>query len=629
MDNNSNNNSNNDGNIIRGGTDIIDLCLVNDSIASENATENENENENDFTPMARHNTLCLEENDDEDAGDNNDVDETSSACSSSSSSTPLRSAQSSTNGNSNDSTTVSATNEEIKAGDQSYSSKDGDSFPRWNTNWKILVLGFGSVLILVAIIATPISIHKNKQPLALLQDDSDGNGGGPIPMIYSGQLKGSPLTENSHATNTLYSSGNSWSDNDYFGGGDERKELMAERQIRFLIDMLSPIVSQLLEREGYHLTDYIASRWNDESIVLKGSPQHNALAWLSHAIVCRSSHNQNQNDANANANANEFESESDCMSLLSRSQLLDRYALATIYFAWNGKSWRNSEGWLTYHSESVHPSSALLPRSSKNSIWSIDAQKRPSDVCLWQGITCRHIVLTRDSDGDGDGLGGNTTKNTTKGNAFSTTSATENAIQAEKGEQQQIIGLDLSGNNLIGYMGAVKEIRLLAYLEDLNLSQNHLEGLVPKDLSQLEELRYLDLSHNLLSGILPALIPKNLEVFKMEKNLLVDGLDAGIRFALPCSDTEAPSLLWKEFSADCSGAKPKVLCPCCTKCCGRSNTSNLSAVPKTAGSLRGASKNETTVCQDQTIPEKSAAATAADTFATVVVDVNDDYDDDD
>jgi len=373
---------------------------------------------------------------------------------------------------------------------------------------------------------------------------------------------------------------------------------------------LSPIVSQLSEREGYHLTDYIASRQSDESIVLKGSPQHNALAWLSHAIVCMSSQNQN------NVNANEFEY--DCMSLLSRSQLLDRYALATMYFAWNGKSWRNSQGWLTYHSGSV-------PRSSKNSIWSIDVRKLPSDVCLWQGVICRHELLTIDDDTDnnGDSLVGNNTKNTMNGNESRNTT-TENDLLAEKGEQQQIVGLVLTENNLIGYMGAVKEIRLLAYLEDLNLSQNHLKGLVPKDLSQLEELRNLDLSHNFLSGTLPASIPKNLEVFKLENNFLVGGLDAGIRFAPPCSNTEAP-LLWKEFSADCSGAKPKVLCPCCTKCCGRSNTSNLSAVPKAAGSLRGASKNETesTVCQEQTIPETSAA-TDADTFATVGQEIDDD-----
>jgi len=443
------------------------------------------------------------------------------------------------------------------------------------SRWKILVLGTVSILILIATIAISIQSSPDDEP------------------VYSGQLVGSPLPDNFNNTSSVIFSTNPhlWSDDDF--AVDFNEEAMT-KQLRFLIDLLSPIVSQISNREGLVITDYIASRRNDDSIVIKGSPQHNALAWLSHAIVCHpsgSSHSTPTNDdyIYGYGYGYGYDDEYDCVSLLSHSQLLNRYALATMYFAWNGKSWKNSEGWMSYHDGREHPSSSLLSRTSKDSIGNthtnidVDSQRQPSDICLWEGVTCRHELIGYD-----DLVVGDTNNNT-------------DAIESSE-EGEEIVVLDLSGNNLVGYLGAVKEIRFLGYLEDLDLSENHLEGFVPKEIGLLERLWSLDLSLNRLSGSLPATISRDLsrlEVFRIENNYLVGGL-YGFTFDPPCTD--APKL---EFSADCSGTKPKVECPCCTKCCRNS------ANPE-ANSLRGASgertekETETTVCEEN-VPASSAA----------------------
>mmetsp|Transcript_14890 Transcript_14890/g.37502 ORF Transcript_14890/g.37502 Transcript_14890/m.37502 type:complete len:466 (+) Transcript_14890:253-1650(+) len=412
------------------------------------------------------------------------------------------------------------------------------------SKWKLMIVTFALILILVATIATWIRTtgeNKRQSQLGLLDD-------GPLPAIFSGQLQGSPLKQNMHS-DLVPPEG--WS------SGDEanRAELGMTRELRYLIEVLSPIVSQISDRT--HHTDFIASRRNDETIVLKGSPQHNALAWLSHAVVCQDTIESSQFD-----NANQTE----CLSLLSHSQLLNRYSLATMHFAWNGKSWRNVDGWLSYHSGRDNP---VLPRSSKDydSIVHVNPRKIPSDVCLWKGVKCRN-----QQDGN-ETFVDNTT----------------HVFENEQGEQ--IIGLDLSGNNLMGYIGTVKELRFLEHLETVDLSQNQLEGFVPKEFGMLENLQSLSLSQNFLTGSLPVSTWNNLtnlEVLKVENNFLVGGLET-LRFAPPCTSN------WKEFSADCLGDKPRIECPCCTSCCG--------TVSPPSGSLRGtfgeATKNETIVCQEE------------------------------
>lgn len=422
------------------------------------------------------------------------------------------------------------------------------------SKWKLIILTFASVLILVATIAawttTTTSTTRDTQEqtrLGLLSSSEEG----PIPTLFSERIQGSPLKHNIHDTSGLVSP-------EAWYSAPTRAELAMSQELKYLIEVLSPIVSQISERGGTRHTDF------DETIVIKGTPQHTALVWLSHAIVCE------EKDAMDHA-TNQTET---CVSLLSHSQLLNRYSLATMYFGWNGKSWNNAEGWLSYHSGVDYP----LTRRNYD-FPNVIPERLPSDVCFWKGVVCRRQMESERNES----VVGNSTVNLNEPTNIDSTSPLRN-------EEEQIIGLDLSGNNLVGYIGIVKELRFLTDLEDFDLSQNQLKGLVPKELGVLSQLVSLDLSQNLFSGSLPLSISKNLtklEVFRVQENFLSGGLETN-RFAPPCDTSK-----WIDFAADCFGKKPRVNCSCCTSCCGE--------VPSTSGSLRGTfddlAKNETSVCQ--------------------------------
>ncbi|RHN50292.1 putative non-specific serine/threonine protein kinase [Medicago truncatula] len=61
--------------------------------------------------------------------------------------------------------------------------------------------------------------------------------------------------------------------------------------------------------------------------------------------------------------------------------------------------------------------------------------------------------------------------------------------------------IDLSSNHLTGVIP--QSITKLVVLVDLNLSGNHLTGLIPKNIGHMEMLESLDLSRNHLSGKMP------------------------------------------------------------------------------------------------------------------------------
>jgi hypothetical protein len=121
----------------------------------------------------------------------------------------------------------------------------------------------------------------------------------------------------------------------------------------------------------------------------------------------------------------------------------------------------------------------------------------------------------------------------------------------------QLTGLTLSGGDLDGTLAPM--LYQLTNLVDLNLSFNLLSGSIPSELgSSLTNLDTLALQGNQFTGSIP------LEFSRLESATNIQLQDNPI---LTGSLDLYCTLTLVQLSADCGGASPTVICPCCDKCC--------------------------------------------------------------
>lgn len=90
-----------------------------------------------------------------------------------------------------------------------------------------------------------------------------------------------------------------------------------------------------------------------------------------------------------------------------------------------------------------------------------------------------------------------------------------------------VVNLDLSSNHLDGSIP--KELTLLSGLIGLNLSWNHFTGNIPNQIGQLSSLESFDLSYNNLSGVIPLSISNltSLSHFNLSYNKLTGRIPSG------------------------------------------------------------------------------------------------------
>lgn len=99
-------------------------------------------------------------------------------------------------------------------------------------------------------------------------------------------------------------------------------------------------------------------------------------------------------------------------------------------------------------------------------------------------------------------------------------SGTEGTWYGVTVENDHVVALDLSSNNLRGIIPS--EIKDLPELRYLNLSNNHIRGNIPSELGELVNLRYLYLDNNLFIGNLPSSFADltNLKILMLNDNKL-------------------------------------------------------------------------------------------------------------
>ena len=238
-------------------------------------------------------------------------------------------------------------------------------------------------------------------------------------------------------------------------------------------------------------------------------------------------------------------------------RLLQRYALATLYYSTNGESWKNSTGWLSAEDECNWMSTAEESICDKSGGYAkIDLQENdlngtlPAELGILSD-TVRSL---------------NTRKNFLSGEIPSSIISNLKDLQV----------LDLSSNKYSGVL--VPELFEARNLTRLSLFENHISSSIPTEIGQLTKLGVLDLGSNKLTSTIPPTInklsklaglslfdnqltgtvPIELSAIPTLEMLYIDSnrLEAPVPIELCLLDID-------EFWGDCE----RIQCTCCTMCC--------------------------------------------------------------
>ena len=253
--------------------------------------------------------------------------------------------------------------------------------------------------------------------------------------------------------------------------------------------------------------------------------------------------------------------DSSVQKTFSDEDILDRYALAVLYYGTNGNSWSSTSSF-----------DFLLPISH----------------CEWYGVTCnssnRPVNLTL----SGQDLDGTLSPEIGLLSSLTSLDLKENlltgSLPSEIGLLTNLEALDLSGedvprtflppaggrslqsdsNKMIGTIPS--EIGSLTHLTELNLFGNSFRGRVPSEIGSLTALSFLALDQNVLTGALPLQLGflTNLVTLSLDRNDLTGQVPNVL-----CSSVS----LLAEAASDCisvdgNGGGGEVQCGCCNICCG-------------------------------------------------------------
>ena len=244
--------------------------------------------------------------------------------------------------------------------------------------------------------------------------------------------------------------------------------------------------------------------------------------------------------------------------------ILERYALATLFYATSGGRWFSVTDFLLQ-----------LP------------------YCVWQGVECSNEVITSVSL-PSENLSGSLPREigllTTLTSLNVANNSLVGSIPTEFGFLTNLEFLDLSldvDNPPVRRRSAMRrrmedtipqsfltgpmpsEIGLLMSLSTLDLSGNSISGNLPSELGQLRRILNLILRDNMLQGSVPLQIGflTSLQRLSLERNLLTGDVPNTL-----CSSFSLIQDLRSDCLAEIDGDKPaEVVCKCCNVCCDVNN----------------------------------------------------------
>jgi Leucine-rich repeat (LRR) protein len=209
--------------------------------------------------------------------------------------------------------------------------------------------------------------------------------------------------------------------------------------------------------------------FNDDVYILTaGSPQYDAFQWLASYPYL--------------------------FSNFTNERIIQRFALASLFYSLDGKNWSNNRDWLSESNECAWFTSASSSLSPGDDASACDANNAyvnlnlgnnslagsiPSEVALLTGLEYLNL----------------------RGGPERRIGSTIPTVLSLLSSLQQ---LDLSGNRLEGTIP--EDIDLLLSLKQLNFESNELTGQLPSGMNQLSTLGSLNLAENRLTGSLASSI---------------------------------------------------------------------------------------------------------------------------
>lgn len=197
---------------------------------------------------------------------------------------------------------------------------------------------------------------------------------------------------------------------------------------------------------------------------------------------------------------------------------LERYVMASFYFATGGGKWDQCNAPATFTPDAIETANAACERvvtpfpvnNPRIGTDSSDAWLTPSDTCEWGGLACWGTDDSRSGcmdqlDFENDGLAGTLIPEMSsledlrffileQGNTTGT-------IPSEYGLFDRLLIFDMDFNDLTGEIP--EELFDLNQLQQLDLNDNQLQGPLSTNIGQLTTLTFIQLDHNFLSGTIP------------------------------------------------------------------------------------------------------------------------------
>lgn len=237
-------------------------------------------------------------------------------------------------------------------------------------------------------------------------------------------------------------------------------------------------------------------------------------------------------------------------------KLVQRWALAVIYFSTGGDSWLQCSA----NPAAVDSCGTESPFSSNQERFLSSANE-----CTWAGISCIDGCVTEIEFEENNLAGTIPTEigllhdliiwGMERGTLTST-------IPTEVGQLTNLIFIDLDFNQLTGTL--TPELLSLSSLTQLDLNNNQLSG--PIDgIDGFPNMEFLQLHDNLFSGTVPDTVGtySNLSAFTLHETFIGGSMPPSVCDLLVSENNGG---VLTSLIADCSLPQPDIQCTCCTDC---------------------------------------------------------------